>query len=300
MSVVAVQDLCIRYGPVDAVEQITFSVEAGEVVAVVGANGAGKTSTVNAIVGILRPASGRVRVFGEDPWTERASVARRWGVMPQIGGLPMGLRVGECVALFAELYRRQADVEAVLGECALHEVRNRRWRSLSGGQQQRLSLAIALVGGRDLLVLDEPTASMDLDGQEAVLDLVSARAGAGAAVLVTSHRFDEVERLADRVVVLHDGRIRADSPISVLTREVPEVRIDGVDAERLVALNAALGLSFAMQPDGSAASRVPSDQNPQSVLRAVLDWCATEGITTSAASAGRRSLADAYRELLSE
>lgn len=300
MSVVAVQDLCIRYGPVDAVEQITFSVEAGEVVAVVGANGAGKTSTVNAIVGILRPASGRVRVFGEDPWTERASVARRWGVMPQIGGLPMGLRVGECVALFAELYRRQADVEAVLGECALHEVRNRRWRSLSGGQQQRLSLAIALVGGRDLLVLDEPTASMDLDGQEAVLDLVSARARARAAVLITSHRFDEVERLADRVVVLHDGRIRADSPISVLTREVPEVRIDGVDAERLVALNAALGLSFARQPDGSAASRVPSDQNPQSVLRAVLDWCATEGITTSAASAGRRSLADAYRELLSE
>ncbi len=300
MSVVAVQDLCVRYGPIDAVEHITFSVGAGEVVAVVGANGAGKTSTVNAIVGILRPASGRVRVFGEDPWTERASVARRWGVMPQVGGLPMGLRVGECVALFAELYRRSGDVEVVLDECALGEIRDRRWRSLSGGQQQRLSLAIALVGGRDLLVLDEPTASMDLDGQQRVVDLVAARAGAGAAVLITSHRFDEVERLADRVVVLHEGRIRADSPISLLTREVPEVRIDGVDVERLASLNSALGLGFAVQLGGSAASRVPDGQNPQSVLRAVLDWCAAEGITISAASAGRRSLADAYRELLSE
>lgn len=300
MSVVSVEDLCVRYGSVRAVDGLTFTLEAGEIVAVVGANGAGKTSTVNALAGIIRPAAGRVRVFGEDPWRERASLARRWAVMPQTGGLPMGLTVGECVALFAQLYGRAGDVDDALEQCALETLAHRRWRSLSGGQQQRLSLAIALVGGADLLMLDEPTAAMDVEGQERVLDLVTDRATGGAAVLITSHRLEEVERLADRVVVLHEGRLRADASVAGLTRSVAEVRIDGIPFDRVASLNTAVGLSFALEPEGTAVSRLPEGTDPQDALRSVLDWCVAHGIATTAASVGRRSLADAYRELLRE
>lgn len=299
VSVVSAEDLSVRYGSIHAVSDVTFDVGAGEVVALVGANGAGKTSTIGALVGVLRPSTGRIRVFGADPWIERATLSRRWGVMPQAGGLPMGLTVGECARLFADLYRRGSAVGGVLEQCGLTGVSGRRWRSLSMGQQQRLSLAIALLGGDDLLVLDEPTAALDVEGQQRVLDIIAQRASGGTAALVTSHRLDEVERLADRVIVLHEGRLRADTSVTALTRAVPEVRIEGVPDDRLAELSAAVGVSFAAGA-GEAVGRIPEGGNPHELLRSVLDWCAAKEIIATSASVGRRSLADAYRELLAE
>ncbi len=299
MTVVDVDGLSVRYGDVAAVSDVTFSVDPGETVALVGANGAGKTSTINAIVGILGPTSGSVRVFGADPASDRSSIARRWGVMPQAGGLPMGLKVGECVALFADLYGRASDASGAVRDCGLEDVASRRWRTLSGGQQQRLSLAIALVGGHDLLILDEPTAALDVPGQDRVLDLVGERSDKGAAVLLTTHRFDEVERVADRVVVLHDGSVAANAPVSDLTVKSPEIRLGGLTVSDGVRINAALGTSFSVS-GSDLVSPIAEDHDAGERLQAVLGWCRDQNLSPASASVGSRSLVDAYRELVGE
>ncbi len=292
----------MRYGNLTAVDEASFDVGAGETVALVGPNGAGKTSTVSAVLGLVRPAAGSVRVFNSDPVRDRARIARRWGVMPQTGGLPMGLRVGECVGLFAALYHNTIDPAALLEQCGLSEVADRRWRSVSVGQQQRLSLALALVGGSDLLLLDEPTAGLDVPGQGRVLELIRRRAGEGCAVLFTTHRLDEVERVADRVVIIGKGRVLADSSLAALTDAVPEIRIGGLRGSEMMRLDHDLGTSFAVTAghDPIAVTMIPAGEDPSGLLQAVLCWCRDEGITATSVSVGSRSLVDVYAELLAE
>ncbi len=288
----------MHYGSTIAVQEVGFNVNEGETVALVGANGAGKTSTINAVLGVIARWSGSVQVFGVDPLTDRAKIASRWGVMPQSGGLPMGLRTGECVRLFAELYNRGADAAAVLHDCGLAAVSSRRWRNLSGGQQQRLSLAIALVAGSELLVLDEPTAALDVGGQERVLDLLRQRSDRGSAVLFSTHRFDEIEAVADRVVVLHDGTVVCDETVAALTEAAPEIRLRGLSGEQAQVLNTALGTRFEQVTSGEVVAALPVGADAHQQLSTVLQCCESNGMTVTAASVGSRSMADAYRELI--
>lgn len=211
----------------------------------------------------------------------------------------MGLKVGECVRLFADLYDRGDEAVRAVRACGLDDVASRRWRTLSGGQQQRLSLAIALVGGRDLLILDEPTAALDVPGQDRVLELIDERSKQGAAVLLTTHRFDEVERVADRVVVLDHGAVVANAAVADLTHKSPEIRLGGVSAVDAHRINEAFGTSFS--PSGSdVVSPIAVEADAGAQLQAVLSWCAANGVTTSSASVGSRSLVDAYRDLVDE
>lgn len=212
----------------------------------------------------------------------------------------MGLRTGECVQLFAELYDRRADAMAAVADCGLTEVSHRRWRNLSGGQQQRLSLAIALVGGTDLLVLDEPTAALDVEGQERVVDLLRRRSDDGATVLFSTHRFDEVEEVADRVVVLHNRSVVCDETVANLTEAAPEIRLRGLSNEQAQLLNQALGTSFESVAGGAVVSALTADSDAHQQLSTVLQWCESNGITATAASVGSRSMADAYRELIGQ
>ncbi len=299
MPVVDLQDVSVRYGTTVATTGVTFSAAAGETVALVGANGAGKTSTVNAALGLIEPAQGSVRVFGADPRRRRAVIALRWGVMPQTGGLPMGLTAGESVQLFADLYGRGADAPETLQMCGIAAVAHRRWRQLSGGQQQRLSLAIALVGGSDLLVLDEPTAALDVEGQEQVIEVLRGRAQAGSTVLMTSHRFDEVERVADRVVVLHRGTVVCNDTVASLTQARPQIRLRGISPEHTAALDVAVGTRF-VASGGEIVSPVSGGTDPHRQLSEVLQWCEARGLTATAASVGNTSLVDIYRELVTE
>ncbi|NNF56543.1 MAG: ABC transporter ATP-binding protein [Acidimicrobiales bacterium] len=300
-AVVEVVDLSVRYGPIAAVSDASFTVEAGQTVALIGENGAGKTSSLLALLGTIPPAHGTVRVFGQDPMQERARLARRWGVMPQSGGLPMGLKAGECVQLFADLYGRSDEARSVVEQCGLAPVANRRWRTLSGGQQQRLSLAVALVAGPDLLVLDEPTAAMDVNGQQRVLRLIRQRCDDGCAVLLTTHRMDEVELVADRIVVLHHGEVRADESLTELISTSPQIRVRGLDHAQLEKLNAAVGTHLQLvDASDLAVGDVPQGINPQGALQAVLAWCGQHQISATEASVGRRSLADVYQEIVAE
>jgi len=286
-------DVTLQHGDLTAVSEANFGVARGEVVALVGPNGAGKTTLMEAIQGYLRPSAGKVRVFGQNPATSRANIAGRWGVMPQNGGLPMGLTVGECVALFAELHGCSVEPSEILNLTGLAGLAKRRWRRLSGGEQQRLSLAIALCGGQDLMLLDEPTAAVDSAGRDLVLNLITQRAANGTSVLLTTHRFDDVERVASRVVMINQGRIVCNQSVDSLTVDTEHIRFTApaeLDTRRLAEL---VGPVTEKSPGRFEVTVAPEPAN----LAAVVSWLAGEGVAPELVTAGRTSLEARFREL---
>ncbi|MGI5376548.1 ABC transporter ATP-binding protein [Streptomyces sp. CA-251387] len=208
--VIEVTDLRRVYGGgFEAVRGITFSVDRGEVFALLGTNGAGKTSTVELLEGLAQPAGGRVRVLGHDPYAERAAVRPRTGVMLQEGGFPSELTVAETARMWAGCVsgaRPQAEVLELVGLAGKAGVRV---KQLSGGERRRLDLALALLGDPEVLFLDEPTTGLDAEGRRDTWELVRGLRDAGTTVLLTTHYLEEAEDLADRLAILHEGRIAA-------------------------------------------------------------------------------------------
>ncbi len=214
---IRVEGLVKRYGDVVAVDGVSFGVRAGTVLALLGPNGAGKTTTVECIEGYRTPDRGLVRVHGYDPVAEREHVVARLGVMLQGGGTWRGASPRELVRLFARFYADPHDPDELLARVGLSARAQARVRTLSGGEQQRLSLALALVGRPDVVILDEPTAGMDARARRLVWQLIEELREHGAAVLLTTHLTDEVERLADRVAIIDRGRLVAlDDPAALL------------------------------------------------------------------------------------
>ncbi len=310
MSIVELHQVRVDLAAVRAVDGVDLSVEAGEVVALLGPNGAGKTTTLETIEGYRCPTGGTVRVFGVDPVRQRRDIAHRWGVMPQTGGLPTGMTVAEAIGLFADLTHPDAAEAARRRDRAveitgLDGLLGRRWRRLSGGEQQRLSLALALVGGDDLLLLDEPTAAVDAEGRRRVLDAITTRADAGSAVLVTTHRFDDVEAVADRVVVLDRGRVVAADTVATLTEGHDDVTITldhataghELDAGLADAIAERFGAAPTQLPDGRVRIATPADADAVAALTGLL---AEHGVVARSIEAGRRSLAERFDELLAE
>lgn len=294
MPVIEVNNLSVRYGDEDAVRSVNFDVEAGEVVALLGPNGAGKTTTLETIQGYHSPTAGSVSVFGLDPTSARRTLAKRWGVMPQAGGIPMGLTVGEAIRLFSDLHGYAGDREALASLVGLGSLSKRRWRRLSGGEQQRLSLALALCGGRDLLMLDEPTAAVDAHGREQILQVIGERAKAGAGVLVTTHRFDDVEAVADKVVILNHGTVVSAGSLEELTEGVSEIRFTGPVGLDVSELSEALQFCVIEIRPGSYLAQAPPD--PVNVA-AITTWLASRNHTIGQLQAGRRKLEDVFNEL---
>ena len=196
------------YGRTVALEGFDLSVAPGEVVAVLGPNGAGKTTAMHALMGLLEPKRGRVRLMGRDP-RDRAA-REQLGAMLQISGVPETLTVREHLRCFAATYPAPLPLDELLERVGLTEVARRPYGKLSGGQKQRLHLAIALVGDPRVLVLDEPTTGLDAGSRRALWAIVRALLGRGRAVLLTTHDLAEADALADRVVLLHHGRILAE------------------------------------------------------------------------------------------
>ena len=206
MPVVEVEQLSIRYGTTVAVDQLSFAAEAGEVTVVLGPNGAGKTSTIECLEGYRAPMSGTVRVCGLDPIGDRTALNRRVGVMLQSGGLPTAIRPAEAVRLYASYYDNPRDPADLLRFVGLEHRARTPWRSLSGGEQQRLALALAIIGRPEVAFLDEPTAGVDISGRQLIRDLIRELSHDGVAVVLTTHDLAEVEALADRIVIIDNGR----------------------------------------------------------------------------------------------
>ncbi|MCS0601576.1 ABC transporter ATP-binding protein [Streptomyces sp. LP11] len=220
--VIEVTDLRRVYGGgFEAVRGISFSVAPGEIFALLGTNGAGKTSTVELLEGLAEPAGGRIRVLGHDPYRERAAVRPRTGVMLQEGGFPAELTVAETARMWAGCTsgaRPEAEALGLVGLADKHAVRV---KQLSGGERRRLDLALALLGRPEVLFLDEPTTGLDAEGRRATWELVRELRDAGTTVLLTTHYLEEAEDLADRLAILHEGRIAASGTPAEVTAGRP-------------------------------------------------------------------------------
>ncbi|MFC5213890.1 ABC transporter ATP-binding protein [Streptomyces coerulescens] len=220
--VIEVTDLRRVYGGgFEAVRGITFSVDRGEVFALLGTNGAGKTSTVELLEGLAEPAGGQVRVLGHDPYAERAVVRPRTGVMLQEGGFPSELTVAETARMWAGCVSGARSPLEVLDLVGLAGKTGVRVKQLSGGERRRLDLALALLGDPEVLFLDEPTTGLDAEGRRDTWELVRALRDNGTTVLLTTHYLEEAEGLADRLAILHQGRIAAAGTPAEVTAAQP-------------------------------------------------------------------------------
>ncbi|WP_020658959.1 ABC transporter ATP-binding protein [Amycolatopsis benzoatilytica] len=204
---VRVSGLHKRYGQTAAVADVSFGVQAGEIFGLLGPNGSGKTTTVECIQGLRRADGGGIDVFGRDPRREPGAVRRLVGSQLQDSALPERLKVREALKLFSVLSPDGPPWQRLLAEWGLESCRNTAFGDLSGGQRQRLFVALALVNGPRLVVLDEMTTGLDPAARRVAWDLVAAVREQGATVLLVTHFMDEAARLCDRVAVLSAGRV---------------------------------------------------------------------------------------------
>ena len=290
---VAVDALTIRYDDLVAVDGLTFGAEAGEVTVVLGVNGAGKTSTIEAIEGFRRPVSGAIRVLGHDPIREHTALAPRLGVMLQGGGLHPAMRPLETLRLYASYYDRPEPPESLLERVGLADRSRTPVRHLSGGEQQRLSLALALVGRPDVALLDEPTAGVDVEGRQLIRAIVAELRERGACVLLTTHDLAEGERVADRVVVIDKGRLVGAGRLDeLLTAE--ELRFEAPGPIDVGALSAYLGVT--VSEEGSGSYRVQARSSP-ALLAALGSWLDDHRVTEVDVRSGRSSLEELFVRL---
>jgi ABC-2 type transport system ATP-binding protein len=226
MTLIDVEHLHKRYGEKIAVDDVSLTVDEGEIFGVLGRNGAGKTTTIECIVGLRRPDRGRVRVLGTDPQRGGPGLREQVGVQLQESDLPDKLTVAEAIDLYASFYRTPANGGALLELLGLTEKRNTRYKKLSGGQKQRLSIALALIGRPRIAVLDELTTGLDPAARRGTWALIEDIRAKGVTIVLVSHFMEEAERLCDRVAVIEAGRVAAvGSPAGLAGRLGGEQRI---------------------------------------------------------------------------
>ena len=249
-----------RYGAIRAVDALSLSIEPGKVTALLGPNGAGKTTAVRLMLGLTRPTSGTVRLFGDDPTD--VAVRRRTGVMLQVAKVPETLRVREHLDLFRSYYPSPMSFESTLVAAGLNGIANRKYGELSGGQKQRVQFALAICGNPELLFLDEPTVGLDVAARRTFWQEVRRLSERSTGILLTTHYLEEADALADRVVVLQQGRIVADAPPAELKtlaaarriRCVTSLPVDGI--ERIPGVQSVRRDGAATEILTSAAERV--------------------------------------------
>ena len=206
--IIQVENLNLSYKSKRAVQDVSFSVFPGEIIAVIGSNGSGKTSTVECIEGLRKPDGGRIRVFEKDPWMQRSEIYKAMGIQLQEAEYPLKIKVEEICELFAGFYERPADWNLLLTQLGLAEKRKRPIHKLSGGEKQRLSILLSLIGRPKLLILDELTTGLDPEVRQNMwISFEKIREG-GVTMLMVSHYLDEVQALADKILYLEKGRQR--------------------------------------------------------------------------------------------
>ena len=257
---------------VQAVDGVDLSIRRGEVVALLGPNGAGKTTTLDMLLGLTTPSSGTVQVLGVSP--ERATASGEIGAVLQTGGLLGDLTVGETVQLIASLHGSDAlrRVPEVMVRADLEPLTRRRVSKCSGGEQQRVKFALAMVSDPDILVLDEPTAGMDVTARRHFWDVMRADADAGRTIIFATHYLEEAEQFARRTVVMHRGTIVADAPTALLRASLGErtvsATVDGESTALAEMLRAVDGVT-AVRVDGDRLSLRATDSD--AAARILLD-----------------------------
>ncbi|MDA8385811.1 MAG: ABC transporter ATP-binding protein [Actinomycetota bacterium] len=296
MPSIEVNDLWVRYGERDAVRGVSLAVEPGKILCVLGRNGAGKTSTIEAIEGYRKIAKGTVRVLGMDPAREHRELVKKIGVMLQVGGIYPRMNPRQALDLYAGFYENPVPVDEVITLAALGSAQKTPYRFLSGGEKQRLALALALIGRPSVLFLDEPTAGVDAAGKQQIRTAVADMARNGVAVLLTTHELNEAERLADNVAVVDEGRIVAEGTPSELRERFGKqtVAFRTSAAIDVASFSQRLGLSVTAMGDNRYKL---GEEAPASVVGSITTLLAEDGVDLIEMNAGRGSLEDVFLEI---
>ena len=254
-----------RYGAITALDGIDLELRRGELLALLGSNGAGKSTALGLLTGRLAADAGEVSLFGADP--REAQARRRIGVMLQEARLPETLRVRELVHLFASYYPAPRAVDETLALTGLTELAQRRYAALSGGQQRRVQFALAICGAPELVFVDEPTTGLDVEARRGFWQVIQALREAGTSIVLTTHYLEEADALAERVVLIERGRVLAEDTPSGLKSRAQGARIRCVT--RLTAAElAALPEVQSVESEGSRVSIRCSDSD--ALLRRLL------------------------------
>lgn len=235
MNVLEVQNLQKSFGTIQAVQDISFSIKAGEVFTIIGPNGAGKTTTLEMIEGLVTPDHGEI-YFGELNWNQHAvEIKKMIGVQPQSSAMFDLLTPKENINLFASFYDKSRPTAEILELVNLTSQQNQQVKKLSGGQRQRLAIGLAMISDPDIIFLDEPTTGLDPQARRHIWDIILELKNLGKTTILTTHYMEEAENLSDRVCIVDQGMIvTIDSPsalIEKLTKE-REVRLSFLDGEK--------------------------------------------------------------------
>ncbi|MFI9047525.1 ABC transporter ATP-binding protein [Streptomyces sp. NPDC053427] len=239
--VVSFRGVSKSYGAVRAVADLDLELHRGETVALLGPNGAGKSSTLDLLLGLRSPDSGSLSLFGTTP--QRAIEQGKVGAMLQSGGLMEGVKVKELIGLARDLHPRGYPVDQIMATAGITDIADRLVDKLSGGQEQRVRFALATAGANDLIVLDEPTTGMDVSARRTFWGTMRSQAQQGRTVLFATHYLEEADEIADRVIVLHRGRVLADGTAAEIKARAGARRIT-FDLEGPIDREALSGLPF--------------------------------------------------------
>lgn len=228
--IVSVKDFKLTIGDKRIVEKLSFDIQAGEVFAFLGANGSGKTSTIRSLLGIYQPTSGTLHINGQRYTPDHARLV---GYLPEERGLYTRSKVLDTMIYFGELkgltYQESRDFSlSYLERVGLADKASTKIKKLSGGQQQKVQLGVAIIGGPKLLILDEPTKGLDPVNRKLLLDIVDEQQSQGTAVIYITHLMEEVERLADRILILKDGKARAYGTVAAVKKEFKSKSIEDI------------------------------------------------------------------------
>ncbi|MFE9921650.1 ABC transporter ATP-binding protein [Streptomyces sp. NPDC005774] len=284
--VIDVERLNVTYGDFTAVRDLSFHVKRGEFYALLGTNGAGKTSTLEVVEGHRRAASGTVRIFGESPQDRRA-VRPRMGIMLQESGFSPDLTVRDSVGLIGALSGRHDDVDRVLGIAGLTRKASTRVSQLSGGEKRRLDFATAVYGGPELVILDEPTTGLDIQSRDALWAAVDRLREEGSTIVLTTHYLEEAQQRADRIGLMHEGTLHREGTVAELTQSLPSV------------------ISFALPPGAPEPPTVGALNGAfhietfrlQDDLYRLLGWAHDTGVELRDLQAGPTRLDDVFRAI---
>ncbi len=294
-----VRGLAKRYGARTVLAGVDLDVRRGEIVALLGPNGAGKTTTVEILEGYRRADGGTARVLGRDPAGADAAWRARIGVMLQEGGVDPRATPLDAIDLYRRFHADPRSADELIDLVGLGALARTRYRRLSGGERQRLALALALVGRPEVLFLDEPTAGMDPEARAAARDLLRSLRSEAAAILLTTHDLGDVERVADRIVVLGGGRVIAEGRPGDLGAPAHELRVrlaTRVPPRELDALRSRLGPGVSASPSDPSTVLVAHEPTPQ-LVASVAAWAAEAGLLIVELRAGAGTLEERYLEL---
>lgn len=289
---VELEQVTKNYGSVQALKGINLTVEPGEIVAILGPNGAGKTTAISLMIGMRRPSSGRVLLFGENP--RLAKDREHIGVMLQESGVPATLKVHELVELFRRFHDHPMTTQEAIKMAGLEEKSNARLARLSGGQKQRVYFALALVGNPEVLFLDEPTTGLDVESRLVFWEQINQQVAQGKTIILTTHNLEEADALAKRIVLINLGQMIADGTPEEIKGRVGGKRISfSTPHMTLEELNALVGAQ-AFQKRGNKFEMLTRDPD------AVLETLSRQGIELNDLEVVGAGLEEAFLQLTGE